>query len=125
MFRNPLETYEQSRKPTASDRQIEVKALYKAARSLEECQKDWHNPDRRLRLHEALTRNQKLWTLFQSELAQPHYGLPADLRRKLLLLSTFIDRRTLEVIAQPQPEKLTALININRHIALGLAQTPF
>jgi len=42
----------------------------------------------------------------------------------LLKLSAFIDRRILETMADPSPEKLTAIININRNIAAGLREAP-
>ena len=54
----------------------------------------------------------------------PDNALPVDLRRDLLSLSAFVDRRTFDVMASPSPEKLSALIDINRHIASGLTGTP-
>jgi flagellar protein FlaF len=42
----------------------------------------------------------------------------------LLRLVAFIDKRTLETIAYPSPEKLTILININQNIAAGLRTRP-
>lgn len=121
MFVNVKQAYDQGTKTTVSGRQLEAGALFKAARRLEECQEKWNAPDSSERLHDALAHNQRLWTFFQSELVEPDHGLPMDLRRDILRLSLFIDRRTIEVIAEPYPEKLTALIEINRHIAAGLS----
>jgi flagellar protein FlaF len=42
------------------------------------------------------------------------------LKQDLLSLSVFIDKRIFEVMAYPNPEKLTAIININLNIAAGL-----
>ncbi len=124
MYRSPQQAYGEGQKTTDSNRQIEATALFKAASRLEACQKAWNSPERRTLLQTALTLNQKLWTIFQSELADPDHGLPADLRRDLLSLSVFVDRRTYDVMASPSPEKLSALIDINRHIASGLTATP-
>ena len=49
---------------------------------------------------------------------------PKQLIRDLLRLSAFVDKRIFETIAFPSPEKLTAVININRNIAAGLRETP-
>lgn len=123
MFRNAQQAYEQGSKATDSGREIEARALFKSARMLEDCQRTWKNPDRRHRLNEALRLNQKLWTLFQTELARPDHELPLDLRTDLLRLSAFIDRRTFQLMSQPDPAKLQALIDINRNIAMGLTAT--
>lgn len=124
MFQNAQQAYEQGSKTTNSGRQIEARALFKAARMLEACRSGWEEPDRRERLNEALRLNMKLWTLFQTELAHPDHELPLDLRTDLLRLSAFVDRRTFQVMSQPDPEKLQALIDINRNIAMGLSVTP-
>jgi flagellar protein FlaF len=124
MFHSAQQAYNQGKKATGSGRQIEAEVLFKAARMLEECQKDWNAPDRRSRLSDALRLNQRIWTIFQGELASPEHGLPVEVRQNLLQLSLFIDRRTFELMADPAPEKLTALIDINRQIASGLSTNP-
>lgn len=124
MFRTPEQAYDSGNKATASSRELEAAALFKAARLLEACQQAWDAADRPDRLSAALQNNQRLWTLFQSELSRTDHQMPIDLRRDLLRLSAFIDRRTFQVMAEPDPAKLQALIDINRNIALGLAATP-
>jgi flagellar protein FlaF len=124
MLHDPLAAYEQGNKATDSNRSLESAALYKTARLLESCLKRWNDPDRESHLKEALSLNQKLWTFFQTELARPDHALPVGLRVDLLRLSAFVDRRTFDLLASPSPEKLTALIDINRHVASGLAGTP-
>jgi flagellar protein FlaF len=74
-------------------------------------------------LEEALKYNQKIWTLFQAELAKPDNPLPKKLREDLLSLSAFVDKRIFELLSFPTPEKLTAIININLNIAAGLRGT--
>jgi flagellar biosynthesis activator protein FlaF len=65
-----------------------------------------------------------VWCIFQAELENPKNPLPKALKVSLLRLVAFIDRRTLETIAYPTPEKLTILININQNIAAGLRTRP-
>ena len=121
MYGSARAAYEIGAKTTASSRELEAEALFKAARLLEDCRQHWSATDSRSRLEEALKYNQRLWTFFQSELADPDNGLPVELRVNLLRISTFIDRRTFEIMARPEPAKLQALIDINRHVASGLA----
>lgn len=121
MLRNPLQAYDQGNKATDSNRRLEASALFKTARMLEDCQRDWDRTGGDDRLREALKLNQTLWSLFQSNLAQEELPLPAPLRVNLLRLSAFVDRRTFEVMSEPAPEKLTALIDINRQLAAGLS----
>jgi flagellar protein FlaF len=121
MFASARRTYESGSKAAPSGRELEAAALYKSARQLESCRRDWDAPDHAQRLEEALRFNQRLWTFFQSEIAADDCALPRELRRNLLQLSVFVDRRTFEVMAEPSAEALQALIEINRNIAAGLS----
>jgi flagellar protein FlaF len=120
MYTSAGQAYDSGRKTSSSNRELEAMALFKAARQLEACQRSWDTPDRTSMLDAALKQNQRLWTFFQGELARPDHEMPLDLRVNLLRLSTFVDRRTLEIMADPAPEKLKVLIEINRHIGAGL-----
>ncbi len=122
MFRNARMAYESGARSTGSSRELEAGALFKAARQFEACLQDWSATDRPARLDEALRYNQRLWTVFQGELAQPSNPLPVELKVNLLRLSAFIDKRTFEIMADPSPDKLQALIDINRNIAAGLSE---
>ena len=73
---------------------------------------------------EALKFNQRVWSILQSELAKEDNPLPTRLRRDLLSLSAFIDRRIIETMAYPSPEKLSIVIDINNNIAAGLRGSP-
>jgi flagellar protein FlaF len=46
--------------------------------------------------------------------------MPEEIKRNLLALSLFVDRRSFEALAYPAPEKLDILININLNVASGL-----
>lgn len=68
--------------------------------------------------------NWRLWTILQSELLDPECPVPQPLRENLLSLAKFIDKRTVEFLAEPHGSKLDILISINREIAGGLYTTP-
>ena len=50
--------------------------------------------------------------------------MPAVLRRNILLLAGFVDKKLIDALAFPSPEKLTQVININLNIAAGLRGNP-
>ncbi len=124
MYATQLETYRNMQKATLSGRELEAEVLSKAALKLKFCQNNWEALNRDEMLDEALKFNQKIWTLFQSELAKPENPLPKKLRENLLNLSMFIDKRIFEIMSFPSPEKLNAIIEINLNIAAGLRVSP-
>ena len=119
-----LRTYESVSRATQSGREIEAAVLTKAAVKLKECQDCWDAPDRDNRLEEALRYNQRVWSIFQSELSREDHELPKKLRLDILRLAAFIDRRIFETMASPAPEKLNIVININNNLAAGLRGSP-
>ena len=124
MSTNPMEAYESINQSTTSGREIEAAVLTKAARKLKLCQNNWDADDRPANLDLALKFNQRIWSIFQGELVREDNPLPRKLKVDLLSLSAFIDRRIYEIIADPAPEKLTIIININNNIAAGLRTRP-
>jgi len=115
-----LKSYESVENATRSGREIEAAVLTKAAVKLKECQDNWDAPDREYRLDEALKYNQRIWSIFQSELSRDDHEMPKKLRLDILRLAAFIDRRLFETMAFPEPEKLNIVININNNLAAGL-----
>ena len=120
MLQSPLEAYQHVEKVTGSGREIEAAVLTKAAMKLKECQRNWDADDREDKLEEALKFNQKVWSIFQSELTNENHPMPTELRRNLLRLGGYIDRRIFETMANPTPEKLDMVIKINCNLAAGL-----
>ena len=120
MHRSPLEAYQTADKISMSGREIEAAVLTKAALKLRECQKHWDTANRDERLEEALKFTQRIWTIFQAELTNETHPMPKPLRRELLRLGGFIDRRIFETMADPSPEKLDIVIDIHRNLAAGL-----
>jgi flagellar protein FlaF len=119
-----LRAYDSVSKATQSGRQIEAAVLTKAALKLKKCQDDWDAPDRGNQLEEALKYNQRIWSIFQSELSREDHQLPKKLRLDILRLAAFIDRRIFETMAFPAPDKLNIVIDINNNLAAGLRGSP-
>jgi flagellar protein FlaF len=113
-----MSSYESVDNMTMPGRGIEAAVLTKAARKLRECQDNWDDHDRKL--EEALKYNQRIWSIFQVELAKDDHPLPKQLRSDILRLSAFIDRRIFETLAYPSPDKLNIVIRINENLAAGL-----
>lgn len=117
---NPLDAYRNVEKATLSQRDIEATVLTKAAMQLQFIKENWTRDDHDAQLEDALNYNQRVWTFFQAELSMENNPLPEEIKRNLLALSIFVDRRSFEVLAYPSPEKLDVLININMNVAAGL-----
>jgi flagellar protein FlaF len=117
---NPLDAYRNVEKATLSQRDIEATVLTKAAIQLQSIKENWTRDDHDAQLEDALNYNQRVWTFFQAELSVEENPLPEEIKRNLLALSLFVDRRTFEALAYPAPEKLDVLININLNVAAGL-----
>jgi flagellar protein FlaF len=115
-----LAAYNTVQKITSSGREIEALVLTRAAQKLADVKNNWDAPDRDTKLDEALRNNQMIWSVFQGELMKADNPLPKKLRQDILSLSLFIDKRSFEVMAQPAPEKLDVIINLNLSLAAGL-----
>ena len=124
MNSNALRAYDQVSRVTLSGPEIEAAVLTKAAMKLKDCQDNWHADERDSKLDKALKFNQRMWSIFQGELGREDNPLQKEVRRDVLKLSAFVDKRILEIMAYPEPEKLTAIISINQNIAAGLRQRP-
>jgi len=119
---NQLDAYRtaQNTNENMSGRDIEAAALTRCALLLSDCRKNWDAPGHDAALDEALRINQIVWSILQSELASDDNPLPIEIRNNILTLSVFIDNRIIEVMAQPEPEKLKIIIDINLNLAAGL-----
>jgi flagellar protein FlaF len=124
MKRNALDTYKKIEITTNSPRAIEARALTVGAQKLICCRDNWESERCKTLLAEALKYNQKLWSIFQSNLANPGNPLPRQLKLNLLVLGAYVDRQIFRIMAYPSPEKLTSIIDINLGIAEGLRSKP-
>lgn len=124
MYNNGLNAYQTVHNQTISGRETEARVLTKAAQKLSDCQKNWDTGDHSTRLDSALKYNQRIWSIFQVEVTKPDNPLPAGVKRNIMQLSLFIDRRIFDAMAFPTPEKLDIIIRINKNIAAGLRGSP-
>ena len=124
MYSNALKAYESVDRTTMSGRETEARVLTQAALKLKSCQDSWYAERREEKLDEALKYTQRIWSIFQAELSNKENPLPRQVKLNLLRLASFIDKRIFETMAFPTPEKLTAIIDINRNIAAGLRNAP-
>ena len=124
MYQNALNTYSNIQKENLSGRELEASVLSRAGIMLKKVQQNWGALDRDEKLLEAVKFNQKVWSFFQAELTDPENPLPQNIRENILNLSLFIDKRLFEVMANPDPEKLSIVIDINYNIAEGLRTIP-
>lgn len=112
---NAYQAYGAQQRQALGGRMGEAHAFTDAARLLHDART---SGDRRAAV-KALKQNLNLWTQLQAELSQPNHPMSAALKANLLRLSVFVDRRTMEALADPNPDLLEALVDINRQLAQG------
>jgi flagellar protein FlaF len=114
--------YARTAKATLTGRDLEAQLLLRAAARLTAIHEGW--PNTAGDLQPALVFNRKLWTIFATSATRPDYPLPTEIKTNIANLAVFIFNRQFDIEAAPAPEKLRALISINREIATGLRTTP-
>jgi flagellar biosynthesis activator protein FlaF len=110
--------YSNVARQTASSRELEADLLLKAASRLQAIHDAWDR--NKADLTEALLYNRKLWSIFLTDVTGPDHPLPAEIKQNVANLGIFVMKQTLSVTADPKPEHLDSLININRQLAAGL-----
>ena len=120
MHQNPANAYTTIQKESLSGRELEASVLTRAGLMLKQVQENWGAPDREGKLLEAIKFNQKVWSFFQAELSDQENPLPVKLREDILNLSIFVDKRLFEVLATPDKDKLSIVVDIDFNIAAGL-----
>lgn len=106
---------------TLAGRVGEAHAFTESARLLHDAQS---RSDRAAAVR-ALRHNLNLWTQVQAEISQPDHPMSPAVKNDILRLSVFVDRRTIEALANPDFALLDALVEINRNLAQGqLAAAP-
>ena len=114
------QAYARAVQASAPAREIEAQALLKAARQLQEVQANWGSVDPKS-IEAALRFNRQLWTIFLTAAQSDENPQPLDVRQNITNIGIFVMNRTVEMQLQPEPMKLSSLIEINRNIAAGLA----
>jgi flagellar protein FlaF len=110
--------YDRTATQTLKPRDLEAQLLLKAANKLQSVKDDFEV--RRPELGHALVYNRKLWTIFVTAVTGPEHPLPKDVRENVANIGLFVLNRTIDIEIAPTPDKLSALIEINRNIAAGL-----
>jgi flagellar protein FlaF len=110
--------YEKVANKISNPRELEANLLLDAACRLQSVHDSWEQ--RRDHLDSALHFNRKLWTFFLSAVTSEENPLPVEIRQNVANLGLFVCKQTLAVLADPKPQTLGSLININREVAAGL-----
>lgn len=113
---NSSQAYQSSQKLGSSSRQTEAQALLETARMMDAS----INGEDSDAYRAALRLNWRLWTIIQADVSSAENPLPDEIRQNILSLSVFIDKHTVNALAEPNGRKLRVLIDINRNIAAGL-----
>ena len=116
------QTYRNVARQTSSPRELEATLLLQAAARLQSVHDSWDQ--NRTQLDDALLYNRKLWSVFLTDVTGPDHPLPAEIKQNVANLGIFVMKQTLSVTADPKPEQLDSLININRQLAAGLRGQP-
>ena len=104
----------------SSPRSTEADLLLQAALRLQNVRDNWA-PNNTGDLDEALRYNRLLWTIFISTVTKSENPLPQAVRQNVANLGIFVMKHTIAILAEPKPEKISTLIDINRNLAAGLA----
>jgi flagellar protein FlaF len=103
---------------TANPRELEADLLLNAAARLQAIHDGWD--DKRRELDAALLYNRKLWSIFVTSATSPDNPLPVSVRQNVANIGLFVFKQTMTILADPRPENLGSLINVNRELAAGL-----
>lgn len=102
----------------ASPRELEAKALLKAAAKLQSVNEGEAADPAEMR--EAILFNRRLWTIFASSATAPENEIPQEIRDGIANLAVYVLTKTLEVEFNPSQESIRSIIEINKNIAAGL-----
>ena len=117
-MRQATRAYDAIANKTANPRELEADLLLNAAARLQAIRDGW--ADKYPELGAALLFNRKLWSIFVTSATSPENPLPVGLRQNVANLGLFVFKQTIKILADPKPENLGSLININRELAAGL-----
>ena len=118
MYNQGALAYQRTTQQTADPRTLEANLLARLASRLQQIRDEW--PNRFDELEPTLNENRKVWSIFIQSVTKDDSPLPAPVRQNVANLGIFVMGQTYELMAAPKPEKLDALININRQISAGL-----
>ncbi|MBO9419905.1 flagellar biosynthesis regulator FlaF [Labrenzia sp. R4_2] len=124
MYKQAAQAYQKtSQSAPVSPRELEATLLMKAAARLQLIKDEWDDLSL-AEVDDALIYNRKLWTVLVTSATSEESSLPLEIKNNIGSLGVFVFKQTMTVITTQDPEKLGALISINRTIAEGLRAKP-
>jgi len=113
-----IQAYAKTQNLALSQRELEARALLKAAAKLQALKENW-DPSIST-IEDPLSHNRKVWAIFLSSASDPECQLPMDVRKNVIGLGRFVINQCMRILFEPDPAKLDLLIEINQNIAAGL-----
>lgn len=113
-----IQAYTKTQNLALSQRELEARALLKAASKLQALKENW-DPSIAV-IDEPLSHNRKVWAIFLASATDPDCHLPADLRANVIGLGRFVINQCMRILFEPNKDKLDLLIEINQNVAAGL-----
>ncbi len=105
-----------------NQRELEARILLKSNRNIQQLVTIWDKRPGDL-LEETLKYNRHIWLLFyDTAIENKKEARPDALRSNIINLANFIFKREIDILANPEKDKLDVLMNINREIAAGLME---
>src|SRR5258708_32334494 len=95
------EAYARTAQTTAAPREIEAQALLKAARQLQDVQRNWAGPDKNM--YQALLFNRRLWSIFMSAAETNDNPPPREIRPNIASIGVFLTPPRIEMRAKSAP----------------------
>jgi flagellar protein FlaF len=117
-MQNAAQAYGKVAKQTTNQRELEADLLLQAASRLQAICDGWDS--KKDQLDAALLANRKLWSVFLASATSQDNPLPIPVRQNIANIGLFVFKQTLELMIEPKPESINALIGINRELAAGL-----
>ena len=117
---NTMDGYVKNEIAGMDEAELEIRALINTASALNAVKENWETKEKD-DLNKALDKNRRLWSILASAMQEEDCPQPLEIKQNIMNLANFIFKRTTEIIAKPEPQKLEILININMNIARGLS----
>ena len=113
--------YDQHAQSHATDqRELEARVLLKSNKMLKDLVNNWDSVTGEI-LEDVLKYNRQIWMLFyDTAIENKGEDHTSQLRSNIVNLANFIFKREMEILSDPQKEKLDILISINSEISAGL-----
>ncbi|MCA3595588.1 MAG: flagellar biosynthesis regulator FlaF [Methylobacterium sp.] len=113
-----IQAYNKTQTLVLSQRELEARALLKAASKLQWLKENWEPSI--ATMDDPLNHNRQVWTIFLEAATDPQSPMPPEMRSNMIGLCRFVINQCMRMLFEPDPKKLDLMIEINQHIAAGL-----